>query len=220
MLGKELIAKARETFVGLIPGTVEWKLHWAAFPEQQEAMVVYAKARRDEIKEACGGGSLIVIDNEDNVLAYSPSHYVHDKHPYPKHRRTYVVVLTPGREEIVLMKKGGMWTSPASRHVYFEENYFKAGVKALEEKLGLNVQKGKLKKMLYERQADIWNDFEASEVYLYVLPNLAQLESIEPITSIPVETFLQSNHEGTIMHQTFLRLCRKAVSMGELKWNK
>lgn len=220
MLGKELVMKAGETFVGLIPGTVEWKLHWAAFPEHQEAMIAYAKIRRDEIKEACGGGSIIVIDNNDNVLAYSPSHYVHDKHPYPKHRRTYVVVLTPSREEIVLRKRDGMWTSAASRHVYFEESYFLAAVRALEDKLGLDVQKGKLKKMLYEMQADIWNDFEASEVYLYVLPNLTELTSDSPITSIPVESFLQSNHEGTIMHQTFLRLCRKAVAMGELKWNK
>ena len=221
MLGRELIMKAKKTFVGLIPGSADWMLYWSAYPEQQDAMLAYMEARRAKIKDACGGESLIVIDNEDTVMAYSPSHFIHDRWPYQKHRRTYVIVLTPGRREIVLRKREGVWTSAASRHVYYKENYFEAAVRALEEKIGIeHVHKGKLKKVVYEKLADAWNDWEASEVYTYVLPNLTELASSSKITSIPIEEFLQSNHGGTIVHQTFLRLCRKAAHMGGLRWKK
>jgi len=92
MLGRELIMKAKKTFVGLIPGSADWMLYWSAYPEQQDAMLAYMEARRAKIKDACGGESLIVIDNEDTVMAYSPSHFIHDRWPYQKHRRTYVTV--------------------------------------------------------------------------------------------------------------------------------
>lgn len=222
MLGKELMLKVKNTFVGLTPGTADWMLYWTAFPEQQGAMVAYAEARRTKIKDACGGESLIIVNDEDGILAFSPSHFVHANWPYPKHRRTYVIVLAPGRKEIVLSKRDdGVWTSAASRHVYHKESYFESAVKALEEKLEIeHVHKGKLRKILYEKQANAWNDWEASEVYLYVLPNLTKLESDSPITSIPIEEFLQSSHSGSIIHQTFLRLCRRSANLGGLQWSK
>ena len=221
--GKELMSKARNSFVGLVPGTVDWMLYWTAHPEQQDAMADYAKARLAKIQQTMHkpDESLAVVDDEDSLMCFVPSERVHATYPYLFHRRTHVFVLSPNRRELLLRKT---WSSVSwwrwscmTDHVLAEEGYFSAAGRILEKQLGLEVHRGKIREISYDSEPRAQNDFEASKVFEYVLPNLTTISSEEQITSLPVDIIKDAINKS-VFSPPFVDTFKRVVEAGELKW--
>lgn len=219
MFGKTYIMKKNVPFTELEPGTADWMICWAAFPEQQEAMLAWQRSREIAIKTHGGKDSLTVVNFNDTVIAFSPRHRVHANWPFLKHRRSHIITMSPNRKEVILLKEIGRdWVSP-SRHVYAEESYFLAAQRALEEKIGIDVMRGRLREICYEQTPDAGNDYEATVVYEYVIPNLTEIAAETKITSVGIRELLQTKNTVNI-GGLFWRLFNKVVSNGELKWRQ
>jgi hypothetical protein len=220
MFGKSYIMKKGVCFTELTPGSADWKIYWAAFPEQQEAMLSWKRSREVSIRANCERDSIAVIDAHDTVIAFSPADRVHSVWPFLKHRRSHVIVLAPNREEVILIKDGfDSWVCP-SKHVFAEESYFSAAENVLRKKLGLEeVLRGRLRDIHYEREPSQANDWEATTVYEYVLQNLTEISSETGLTSIGVREFLQTSNVSAVGALSF-RLLNEVVSNGELRWKK
>lgn len=220
MFGKSYILKKKVPFTELTPGTPDWQIYWAAFPEEQEAMLAWRRAREVEIEASYETDSIAVVDAQDVVIAYAPADRVHSVYPFIKHRRSHVIVLSPNREEVILLKDwSDCWVSP-SNHVRAEESYFSAAERTLKQVLGLDtIFRGRLRSILYEQTPEKLNDWEATTVYEYVLPNLSQIESKGKITSVGIRDFLQAKDFSSIGSLSF-RLFNQAASSGGLKWKR
>jgi len=225
MLGKDLIIKKNLSFTNLTPGTPDWMIYWAAFPEQQTAMLAWQKALSENVATLAKQESITVVDSDDIVIAFCPADRVHSVWPFLKHRRSHVMVLSPNREEIILLKDSlGDWNCP-SRHIHAEESYFSAAERALEEKIGLtgengnSVLRGRIRELHYEKEPCCSNDYEATMVYEYVLPNLTEISADSQLTSVGIRELLQTKNTISI-NGLFFRLFNEVVSTGELKWQK
>ena len=186
-------------------------------------MADYAKARLAKIESAMSHSkeSLSVVDGEDSLLCYVPSARVHGTYPYLFHRRTHVFVLSPNRGELILRKT---WSSLSwwrwdciTDHVLAEEGYFSAACRVLRDQLGLGVHRGKVREISYDAEPRAQNDFEASKVFEYVLPNLTTISSEEQITSLPVD-IIKKVVNKSVFSPPFVDTFERVTEAGELKW--
>ena len=219
MFGKSYILKKQVPFTELEPGSADWKIYWAAFPEQQEAMLSWKRSRERTIRTHGGSDSIAVVDACDIVIAFCPAERVHSVWPFIKHRRSHIITLSPNRKEIILLKQDGYGWSAPSTHVRAEESYFSAAERALKDKLGIKVYRGRLREIDYEQKPDAANDQEATKVYEYAVPNLTEITAATDLTSVDVRELLQAD-ENVSIDGLFWRLLHKVVKNGDLKWQK
>ena len=220
MFGKTYIMSKEMSFTDLEPGTPDWMIYWAAYPEQQGAMLAWQRSRKVTINAHAESDSIAVIDANDTVIAFSPEDRVHSVWPFLKHRRSHVITLSPNRQEVVLLKEDGWdWIAP-TRHVHAQESYFSCAERALIEKLGLEtILRGRLREIHYEQKAEGANDYEATTVYEYTIPNLTEITANSKLTSVDIRELLQAK-ETTPIGGLFWRLFTEVVSNGELKWRQ